>query len=80
MGITGFLIAYYSKMVVDFILLTYFSLYYSVVSFDLPNFHELFTEFKKDFLYTIHILLGIYGEYIGVELMTYFAALTHDIK
>lgn len=74
LGLNGFLIAYYAKLISDFCFLLYFSVKWSHIKFVCPKLSEIFKETKLDIIYALHILLGNYGEMIGVETMSIIAA------
>ena len=77
-GITGFLIAYYTKMIVEFFMLVYVLINYSVVKgmkFSI-DYRNLFADLK----YFLFIIIGLYGEYFAVESCAYYTAVSGKIE
>lgn len=81
LGLLGFLIAYYSKMMVECFLL--YSTVRSHIHEDyliFPGFSMIFQNFGAELKYTAFVSLSQYGEWIAVELNTVLAALTGKVE
>ena len=77
MGLTGFIIAYYSKCSLEFLFLFIFLKNKNKIDFKFPKISLIFENFWEDLKYCLYILLGTYGEWIGIDFLSYPVTLTN---
>ncbi len=75
----GFLMAFYIKCILEFAVLLYCAKTYNKIPLIKPNIKEMIDNYWKDFVFSVYILFGLFGEVLGVECNTYFAALTGKV-
>ena len=77
LGLTGFIIAYYTKCTLEFFCLIIYLKLKSKIKFKFPKFTSVFENFWKDLKYCLFVLFGTYGEWIGIDSLSYPVTLTN---
>lgn len=81
MSLYGFLIAYYTKIILEFAMVVYGVLRYSHKElFKIPKFTDIISGFISELKSTSCIVLAVYGEWVADEVYTIFAARTGKLE
>ena len=80
LGLDGFIIAFYLKVIIETIVLLIMLTKFSYVNFIKPTCKEIFKDFWDDIKYSLYILFGVFGCFLSFESLTYYVALSGKIE